>query len=70
MRLWSTCGTGVVALRGSMTGRVVVGLITAYDIAGEKPMQYMQTRAILRREVLVATSCRKSPDAALADIKQ
>jgi CBS-domain-containing membrane protein len=33
--------------------RVVVGLITAYDIMSEKPMRHMQTMASPRREVQV-----------------
>jgi CBS-domain-containing membrane protein len=49
--------------------RVVVGLITAYDITGEKPMQYMQTRAILRREVLVRDIMQEITGCRVADIK-
>jgi CBS domain-containing protein len=49
---------------------VVVGLITAYDIAGEKPMQYMQSRAIPRREVLVRDIMQAIADCRVADIKQ
>jgi CBS domain-containing protein len=48
----------------------VVGLITAYDITGEKPMQYMQSRAIPRREVLVRDIMQKMADCRVADIKQ
>ena len=49
--------------------RVVVGLITAYDITGEKPMQYMQTWAILRREVLVRDIMQEISGCRVADIK-
>jgi CBS domain-containing protein len=50
--------------------RVVVGLITAYDITGEKPMQYMQSRAIRRREVLVRDIMQEISECRVADIKQ
>jgi CBS-domain-containing membrane protein len=50
--------------------RVVVGLITAYDITGEKPMQYMQSRAIPRREVLVRDIMQEISECRVADIKQ
>jgi CBS domain-containing protein len=49
---------------------VVVGLITAYDITGEKPMQYMQSRAIPRREVLVRDIMQEIANCRVADIKQ
>jgi hypothetical protein len=49
---------------------VVVGLITAYDIAGEKPMQYMQSRAMSRREVLVHDIMQEISDCRVVDIKQ
>jgi hypothetical protein len=49
---------------------VVVGLVTAYDITGEKPMQYMQSRAIPRREVLVRDIMQEISDCRVADIKQ
>lgn len=48
----------------------VVGLITAYDIVGEKPMQYMQSRAITRREVLVRDIMQRVAAWRVADIKQ
>jgi len=48
----------------------VVGLITAYDIVGEKPMQYMQLRAITRREVLVRDVMQVVADWRVADIEQ
>jgi CBS-domain-containing membrane protein len=50
--------------------RVVVGLITAYDITGEKPMQYMQSRAIPRREVLVRDIMQEISECRVTDIKQ
>jgi CBS-domain-containing membrane protein len=50
--------------------RVVVGLITAYDITGEKPMQYMQSRAIPRREVLVRDIMQEISACRVTDIKQ
>lgn len=49
--------------------RVVVGLITAYDITGEKPMQYMQWAALPRREVLVRDIMQKLSELHVADIK-
>jgi hypothetical protein len=48
----------------------VLGLVTAYDIAGEKPMQYMLSRAILRREVLVRDIMQEISSCRVADIKQ
>jgi CBS domain-containing protein len=50
--------------------RSVVGLITAYDILGEKPMQYMQSAAIPRGEVLVRDLMQKISEWHVADIKQ
>jgi CBS domain-containing protein len=50
--------------------RVVVGFITAYDITGEKPMQYMQSAAIPRREVLVRDIMHRLSELRVADIKQ
>jgi CBS domain-containing protein len=50
--------------------RVVVGFITAYDITGEKPMQYMQSTAITRREVLVRDIMQKISELRVVDIKQ
>jgi CBS domain-containing protein len=50
--------------------RTVVGFITAYDITGEKPMQYLQNAAITRREVLVRDIMQKISDLRVADIKQ
>jgi CBS-domain-containing membrane protein len=50
--------------------RIVVGLITAYDIIGEKPMQYMLSAATPRREVLVRDIMQKVSEWHVADIKQ
>jgi CBS domain-containing protein len=50
--------------------RIVVGLITAYDITGEKPMQFMQFEAIPRREVLVRDIMQEISECRVADIKQ
>jgi CBS domain-containing protein len=50
--------------------RIVVGLITAYDIIGEKPMQYMQSMAMPRREVLVRDIMQEISECRVADIKQ
>jgi CBS domain-containing protein len=48
----------------------VVGLITAYDIISEKPLQHMQFAGTPRREVLVRDIMRKVCDWRVADIKQ
>jgi CBS-domain-containing membrane protein len=50
--------------------RVVVGLITAYDIIGEKPMQYMYSRSVSRREVLVRDIMQKPSRWRVVDIEQ
>jgi CBS domain-containing protein len=50
--------------------RAVVGLITAYDIVGEKPLQNMQFAATPRREVLVFDIMQKVSDWRVADFKQ
>jgi len=50
--------------------RAVVGLITAYDIISEKPLQNMQFAATPRREVLVFGIMQKVSDWRVADIKQ
>jgi len=50
--------------------RFVVGMITAYDIIGEKPMQYMQSGSIFRREVLVRDIMQKISAWRVVDIKQ
>jgi len=50
--------------------RVVVGMITAYDITGEKPMQYMQSAGIPRREVLVCDIMLTLSELRVVDIKQ
>jgi CBS domain-containing protein len=49
---------------------IVVGLVTAYDITGEKPMQVMQSEAIPRREVLVRDIMQEISECRVADIKQ
>jgi CBS domain-containing protein len=48
---------------------IVVGLITAYDITGEKPMQVMQSEAVPRREVLVRDIMQEIAECPVADIK-
>ena len=50
--------------------RVVVGLITAYDITGEKPIQCANFRAIQRRDVLVRDIMQEISDCRVVDIKQ
>jgi CBS-domain-containing membrane protein len=50
--------------------RVVLGMVTAYDITGEKPMQYMVSRAIPRREVLVRDIMQDILTCRVADIRQ
>jgi CBS-domain-containing membrane protein len=50
--------------------RVVLGLITAYDISGEKPMQHMLFRAIRRSEVLVRDIMQKISSCRVADIRE
>jgi CBS domain-containing protein len=49
---------------------VVLGLVTAYDIAGEKPMQYMLSRALRQRAVLVRDIMQEISSCRVADIKQ
>ena len=49
---------------------IVVGLITAYDVTGERPMQFMQAEAIPRREVQVRDIMREISECPVADIKQ
>jgi CBS domain-containing protein len=50
--------------------RAVVGLITAYDIISEKPLQNLQFAATPRREVLVFDVMQRVCDWRVADIKQ
>jgi CBS domain-containing protein len=50
--------------------RVVLGLITAYDIVGEKPMQYMLSRSIRRHEVLVRDIMLEISRCVVVDVKQ
>jgi CBS domain-containing protein len=49
---------------------VVVGLITAYDIIGEKPLRNLQFASTPRRDVLVFEIMQKVPDWHVTDIKQ
>lgn len=49
--------------------RVVVGLITAYDIMSEKPMRHMQSTESPRREVLVRDIMHGLAEWRVADIK-
>lgn len=50
--------------------RQVVGLITAYDIMGEKPMRYMQSLGTPRAQVLVRDLMLRVPDWQVAGIGQ
>lgn len=50
--------------------RIVLGLVTAYDIMGEKPMQYLASRAIPRREVMVRDIMQDMLTCRVADIRQ
>lgn len=50
--------------------RAVVGLITAYDIISEKPLQNMRFAATPRRDVLVFDIMQKVSDWRVADFKQ
>jgi CBS domain-containing protein len=52
------------------SSRVVVGLITAYDIIGEKPIQYMYSRSVPRKEVLVRDIMQKPSRWRVVDIEQ
>jgi CBS domain-containing protein len=49
--------------------RVVVGLVTAYDILSEKPMRFMQAMASPRSEVLVRDIMQRLSDWRVVDIK-
>jgi CBS domain-containing protein len=49
--------------------RVVIGLITAYDIMSEKPMRHMQSMASPRREVQVRDIMHGVGDWRVLDIK-
>jgi predicted transcriptional regulator len=48
----------------------VIGLITAYDVLSEKPLQHMQFAGTPRREVLVRDIMQRVSDWRIADIKQ
>jgi CBS domain-containing protein len=50
--------------------RLVVGLITAYDIMGEKPMRHMRLTSTVRAHVLVKDLMLRPPDWHVAHIKQ
>jgi CBS domain-containing protein len=50
--------------------RQVVGLITAYDIMGEKPMRHMRLTSTVRAQVLVKDLMLRLPDWHVAQIKQ
>ncbi len=47
----------------------VVGMITAYDISGEKPLQYMRLASISRADILVKYIMQKIDDWHVADLK-
>jgi CBS domain-containing protein len=49
--------------------RVVVGLVTAYDIMSEKPMRHMQSMASPRRDVLVRDIMQGIAEWRVVDIK-
>lgn len=49
--------------------RLVVGLITAYDIMSEKPVQHARAMAIQRRDVLVRDIMQDIVDWRVADIR-
>lgn len=50
--------------------RLVVGLITAYDIMGEKPMRYMRLTSTVRAQVLVKDLMLRLPDWRITHVKQ
>ena len=50
--------------------RRVVGLITAYDIMGERPMRHMQSVAVTRAQVLVKDLMVKLADWRVITVKQ
>lgn len=49
--------------------KVVVGMITSYDILGEKPQQYMRLAGVDHDDVLVRDIMQKIGDWRVADIK-
>jgi CBS domain-containing protein len=49
--------------------RLVVGLITAYDIMGEKPMRHMQATSTARSQVLVKDLMTRLPDLQVVDVR-
>jgi CBS domain-containing protein len=50
-------------------GRVVVGLITAYDIMGDKPMRYVQDHRTRRSEVIVRDIMKPLAELQCVDIR-
>lgn len=52
-----------------MQKKSVVGMITAYDISGEKPQQHMHFSGVSRSEVQVKDIMQKISDWQIADIK-
>ena len=49
--------------------RLVVGLITAYDIMGEKPMRHMQATSTARSHVLVRDLMTRLPELQVVDVR-
>ena len=49
--------------------RAVVGLITAYDIMGEKPMRHMQATSTARLHILVKDLMTRLPEWQVVDVK-
>jgi CBS domain-containing protein len=49
--------------------RLVVGLITAYDIMGEKPMRLMQATSTARSHLLVKDLMTRLPDLRVVEVK-
>jgi CBS domain-containing protein len=49
--------------------KTVVGMLTAYDISGEKPQQYMHLAGVSLEDVLVKDIMQKISDWRVADIK-
>jgi len=50
--------------------RLVVGLITAYDIMGEKPMRYIRSMDVTRAQLLVKDLMTALADLRVVDIRQ
>jgi CBS domain-containing protein len=49
--------------------RVVVGLVTAYDITGDKPVRHMQLEKLKRHQVLVRDIMHAIEDWRVADVR-